>query len=134
MIENLIADVRMLAGLGARAIPIFELSGTVDRWGAEGVRAIVEAAREPMSEAELAAIQERPIDVQTRETFRSWTPPRCGDERRHGAAGRARRPNAYPDGCGDMHALPEPAGLALLVALPLLAWLAGRRRRSSAQD
>ena len=81
------------------------------------------------------ASQENPIDVaDARVLPAARRRSDRGDQRRDRAAGRARRPNAYPDGCGDMHALPEPgAALALLGALPLLAWLGARRRRSSAR-
>lgn len=130
VLENLVADVRMLAGMGATAIPIFELSGTVQKFGPEGLRAIVEAGREPLSGAELAAMaQESEYDRSHREFFRGLDA--AAVEMTNAATappGEPDGPNAYPDGCGDMHALPEPgADLALLGALPLLAWLGARR-------
>ena len=136
VLENLVDDVRMLAGMGATRIPIFELGGTADRFGPEGLRAIVEAAREPMTGAELAASSaEQPYDAQHRETFRQLDA--AAVEATNAATappGPPDGPNAYPAGCGDPQAvpLPEPgAGGVWLAALPLLAWLHGRRLLSS---
>lgn len=51
----LVDDVRLLAAMGASAIPIFSLEGTVKAYGADGVRQIVSAAASPMSADERTA-------------------------------------------------------------------------------
>jgi hypothetical protein len=129
-LEPLVADVRMLAGMGATAIPVFELGGTFSRFGADGVRAIVEAGRQPLSEEDIASMsQESDFDRQQRDSFEQWDAAAVAATNAVTAPpGEPDGPNAYPDGCGDMHALPEPrSGLAILGALPLIAWL--RRHR-----
>jgi hypothetical protein len=50
----LVNDIRMLAGLGATQIPVYSLETTVAAFGADGLKTIVEAARQPMRGAELA--------------------------------------------------------------------------------
>lgn len=132
VLDNLVNDVRMLAGMGASRIPIFELGGTVSRFGTAGLRAIIEAARDPMSVAELAvAGTEQPYDRQQREFFQQLDQVAVAETTAVTAPpGAPDGPNSYPDGCGDPYALPEPSpGLAWLGAIPLLAGL--RRRRSS---
>jgi hypothetical protein len=51
----LVSDVRMLAGLGAKRIPIYSLESTVAVFGADGLETIIEAADDPMEGAELVA-------------------------------------------------------------------------------
>jgi hypothetical protein len=50
----LASDVSMLAGMGATQIPIFSLESTVDHFGATGVKALIQAGREPMTNSRLA--------------------------------------------------------------------------------
>jgi hypothetical protein len=50
----LAGDVSMLAGMGATQIPIFSLESTVDRFGANGVKTLIEAGRHPMNGSQLA--------------------------------------------------------------------------------
>ncbi len=107
-LADLVADVRMLAGMGATAIPIFELGGTVQRWGAEGVRAIVEAGQQPLDGVELAGMtQESVYDRLQRDTFEALDTAAALLARIVTAPpGAPDGPNEYPDGCGNMHALP----------------------------
>lgn len=91
-------DVRLLVGLGAKAVPIFSLEEMVHAFGADGVRAVADAARHPMNRHELA----------------QFSKPTAGFERMI-AAGKAKNarateltiargrqiPNRWPDGCGD---------------------------------
>jgi hypothetical protein len=131
VLENLVADVRMLAGMGATRIPIFELGSTADRFGPEGLRAIIQAARQPMTGDELAAAStEQPYDAAHRASFRQLDDAAVAMTNAVTAPpGEPDGPNIYPDGCGDPHAvpLPEPAvDLTWLAAIPLLSWL--RRR------
>ena len=97
-LQPLVQDVRLLAGLGAKAVPIFSLEEMVHAFGADGVRAVADAARHPMNRDELA----------------QFSKPTAGFERMM-AAGKAKNarateltiargrqiPNRWPDGCGD---------------------------------
>jgi hypothetical protein len=104
----LIDDVRMLAGLGATAIPIYSLEEMAPKFGARGIAALAQAARRPMTGDELSR-------------FTSSTPVSEGivamSKSQDAAAsaltlavtrqqGRVRPPNAWPDGCGDLSADP----------------------------
>ena len=96
-LQALVQDVRLLAGLGAKAVPIFSIEEMVHAFGADGVRAVADAARHPMKREELARLSK----------------PTTGFERMM-AAGKARNaratelamargplqsPNRWPDGC-----------------------------------
>jgi len=123
-VDNLIADVRMLAGMGATAIPIFELASVVSHFGTGGLRAIVEAGRQPMSAGELAtASQETAYDHQQRETFKQWDAAAVAATNAVTAPpGAPDGPNAYPDGCGDLHALPGAPARRPLTIPALREW------------
>ncbi len=53
-----VADIRMLAALGAAKIPIFDFSSSVDTYGIAGIADILAAAHDPMSSIELAAAEQ----------------------------------------------------------------------------
>ena len=54
-VAALVADLRMAAGLGATAIPIFELASSVHKYGAGGILQILQAGHHPMASAEVVA-------------------------------------------------------------------------------
>ncbi|MEV8322267.1 hypothetical protein [Kitasatospora sp. NPDC056731] len=54
-LTTVVNDIRMLTGLGATTIPVFDLEGTVKAFGADGVTALVQAGRNPMTGSELTA-------------------------------------------------------------------------------
>jgi hypothetical protein len=91
-VDGLVHDVRMLVALGATAIPVFELASTVQKGGAAGVRAVLDAARHPMSAAEVSAAtgSESPM---TTATLGFFTALNTAASASHPSA------NAYPDGC-----------------------------------
>lgn len=51
----LVQDVRLLAGLGATRIPVFNLEGSYAKYGTAGIRQVGAAARKPMTAVEIAA-------------------------------------------------------------------------------
>lgn len=70
-LTTLTRDIRMLAGLGAKRIPIYSLETTVDKFGAPGLQQIVEAARDPLSGTALdQAAHPTPISEAARQSGR----------------------------------------------------------------
>ncbi|WP_133116974.1 hypothetical protein [Paraburkholderia acidicola] len=100
-VNNMVADVRMLAGLGATDIPIFDLDGSVDAYGLDGIQKIFDAAKNPMSDAELAkATQPSVLGSAALVAFKglqgvayNLTPYATA------LGGQVQVPNPYPDGC-----------------------------------
>jgi hypothetical protein len=101
-VANLVQDVRMLAGLGATAIPIFDLDGTVRTFGADGLRAVIEAGRHPLTGAALAAAsKDDAYSDQNRQFFEHLDSVATAlTQVVTTAEGHPRAPNAYPNGCG----------------------------------
>jgi len=102
-VDPVVTDVRMLAGLGATTIPIFDLDGSVSAYGLNGIQQIFNAAQNPMSGAELAnATQLSLIGSATLQAydvlqkFAATATPLVSF-----LDGHAQQPNAYPNGCGN---------------------------------
>lgn len=104
----IVADVRMLAAMGATTIPIFDLDQAVKTLGLAGIQQIFDAAHNPMNATELAAAKQM---TSTGNAFRSFlqgldayatyaTPWATA------AAWNPQQPNSYPNGCGNMTASP----------------------------
>ena len=53
VLAPLVNDIRMLAGMGSKRIPIYSLETTVAQFGADGLQLIVDAAGDPMRGDEL---------------------------------------------------------------------------------
>ena len=69
-VEPLIDDVRLAAGLGARRVPIFNLSGSLSKFGVSGIRRLGRAADDPMTPAEIeTATEPTPTTLATRRFF-----------------------------------------------------------------
>ncbi|MFD4396855.1 hypothetical protein [Kitasatospora sp. NPDC058478] len=54
-LNTVVDDVRMLAGLGASTIPVFDLESTVQAFGADGVQSVIQAGHDPMTGSQLTA-------------------------------------------------------------------------------
>ena len=66
----LVQDVRLLSGMGARRIPVFNLEGSYKKYGTAGIRAVGDAARRPMTALEIgAATVPTPLTTATRGFF-----------------------------------------------------------------
>jgi hypothetical protein len=66
----LVKDVRLLAGLGASRVAVFNLEGSLDKYGVAGIREVGAAAARPMSSVEIAAASvPTPTTVVTRNFF-----------------------------------------------------------------
>lgn len=92
---NLVKDVRMLVALGATTIPVYDLDGVVRSFGAEGVRAIVEAGDRPLSKDALKRYTEPDLESKLQRTFfRTLDIIATALSR-----GTFNEPNAYPFGC-----------------------------------
>jgi hypothetical protein len=48
-LANLVTDIRMLAGLGAKTIPLFDFDGVVKPFGVDGLRAVIAAGHQPLT-------------------------------------------------------------------------------------
>jgi len=103
-----VSDVRMLAGMGASEIPIFDFDSTVKTFGVTGVAAILDAANHPMTGTELTTAQTlSPLGSSTRSMFRSIDDYATSITPWATAfAGHPQVPNAYPYGCGAVTAPP----------------------------
>ena len=67
----LVDDVRLAAGMGANRVPVFNLTGSLSKYGVAGIRKIGRAVRDPMTEAEIAAASTpQPLSIATRGAFR----------------------------------------------------------------
>ena len=66
----LVQDVRMLAGMGATRIPVFNFEGSYKKYGTAGIRQVGESARRPMTAIEIrAATVPHPLTTATRGFF-----------------------------------------------------------------
>jgi hypothetical protein len=54
-VDALVADVRTAVALGATAVPIFELASSVQKYGASGIRQVLDAGHQPMPPSGVAA-------------------------------------------------------------------------------
>jgi hypothetical protein len=105
-LSTLVDDVRMLAALGASKILIFDLDGTVKPFGAAGLRSVIEAGHHPLTPAQLAAAEQQTTQgVTARQMFAAL------DQAANtltlavtATEGHPQRPNAYPNGCGNLDA------------------------------
>ncbi|BBH18058.1 hypothetical protein Back2_23450 [Nocardioides baekrokdamisoli] len=97
----LVADIRMLAAMGASEIPIFDFDSTIKNWGAAGIAQILDAANHPMSPVELAtAEQMSPTGTAARAMFATLDDvATAATPLATLATGHPQRPNAYPGGC-----------------------------------
>lgn len=90
-VDALVDDVRAAVALGATAIPIFELASSVQKYGADGIRRVLDAGRQPLSVKALAAAEATtPMTTANLTFFRGLD-----------TAASAGSPdaNAYPGGC-----------------------------------
>lgn len=90
-VEPLIEDVRLLSGLGASRIPVFNLEGSLAKYGASGVRRVGDAVRDPMTATEIAAATAPDVNTAaTREFFGTLDTL---------ATTLSTNPNPYPASC-----------------------------------
>lgn len=99
----LIADIQMLAGMGATSIPIFDLNSAVSTYGIAGVQAIVAAGHQPLTGAALQAAEASTTPEGTGaltlfSTLNALANTLTTTETL--LAGHPRPPNAWPNGCG----------------------------------
>jgi hypothetical protein len=100
-VANLVTDVQLLAGLGARTIPIFDFDGVAKTFGASGLRAVIDAGHQPLrGDALRAAATPAPYDRLNREFFRRVdVAASAATVAVTAAKARPRLPNRYIDGC-----------------------------------
>jgi hypothetical protein len=104
----LVNDVRMLAGLGGKHIPIYSLEEMVTAFGADGIKKLAEAAKQPMQGAELAeatkatpTLEHMFASTKSQDATASELTITVTKEQGH-----PQTPNRWPDGCGDLSAHP----------------------------
>jgi hypothetical protein len=104
----LVEDVRMLVGLGAKAIPIYSLEDMVAKFGAPGVKALAEAARHPMKGPELSQFA-KPTPASEGVLAMSKSEDATATELTIAVTsqrGHPLSPNSWPNGCGLLSAHP----------------------------
>lgn len=100
---NVVQDIRALAAVGHTQIGLYSLETTVDTFGEDGLRAVLDAGLEPLSPAELDRVR-----APTAGTVLARTAYQAGDAAlglvtpaaSWGNEGRPSRPNRWPAGCG----------------------------------
>jgi hypothetical protein len=108
-VEPIVTDIRMLAGMGASSVFLFDLDATANAFGVAGVKRILEAGRQPLTGAALAAAEN---DVTTEGTgaFQLFRALNDASNVLTTAVTTAethpREPNAWPHGCGSMRPAP----------------------------
>lgn len=107
-IKPLADDVGMLAGLGAKAIPIFSLEEMVHAFGADGIKVLAAAARRPMTSAEISQYSAPTPGFEAIQAMGQASNARASELTLKAGAGNERRrsPNKWPDGCGSSMVLP----------------------------
>jgi len=104
-----VADVRMLAGMGATSLFLFDLDATVNAFGPSGVAAIVDAGHQPLTGRALAAATGS-VTPEGAGAFTLFdTLNRLANVATAGvttAGGHPQPPNAWPGGCGPMQPAP----------------------------
>jgi hypothetical protein len=95
-------DVRMLAGLGAKAIPIYSLEEMVAKFGASGIQTLANAAKQPMDQSEISKfaaptrISEGILAASAAKNAMATGLTRTVTQQ----LGRPQKPNTWPGGCG----------------------------------
>lgn len=105
----LVQDIRMLAGLGARAIPIFDFDSAVKSYGVDGLRAVIMAGRQPLRGAALEAAEHSARETSTVQGQGAEQLFAALNEAANAAtlaATAGGKPNAWPGGCGPMRPAP----------------------------
>jgi len=108
-VEPIVTDIRMLAGMGASSVFLFDLDATANAFGVGGVKRIIEAGHDPLTGAALTAAED---DVTTEGTgaFQLFSTLNDGANALTTAVttaeGHPQQPNAWPSGCGPMRPVP----------------------------
>jgi hypothetical protein len=94
-------DIRMLAGMGASEIPIFDFDSSLKDFGVSGITQILDAANHPMTGTELSTAQQMsPAGTAARALFRTLDAfATAATPWVTAAAFHPQVPNAYPGGC-----------------------------------
>ena len=102
-------DVRMLAGMGATSLFLYDFDATVNAFGPSGLRAIIDAGHQPLTGAALADA-EGAVTTEGHGAFALFSGL---NTLANGftlavttAEGHPRPPNAWPGGCGPMRPAP----------------------------
>jgi hypothetical protein len=98
-------DVRMLAGMGAKSLFLFDFDATINTFGVSGLQAIAEAGHSPLTGAVLSTAEKSltteghyalQLFATLNQTANVLTVAVTTSE------GRPRQPNSWPTGCGPM--------------------------------
>jgi hypothetical protein len=114
-VAPLVRDVRMLAGLGATSIPIFDFDASVKDYGVSGLAELIKAGHEPLRGAQLAAAEHSgpvpsALGSGALELFAVLNQAaNVATSAVTTAGGHPEKPNAWPGGCGVMRPAPLSA-------------------------
>ena len=105
----IVTDIRMLAGMGANSVFLFDLDATANAFGVDGVRRILEAGRQPLTGAALAAA-ENDVTTEGSGAFQLFSALNDGANVLTTAVttaeGHPQQPSSWPRGCGPMRPAP----------------------------
>jgi hypothetical protein len=106
----LITDVRMLAGMGAREIPIFDLASAISTYGIDGVKQVINAGHRPLRGDALQGAEHQ-WTAQGKGALQLFSKLNDLANKQTAAVttseGSPRRPNSWPKGCGAMRPTPH---------------------------
>jgi hypothetical protein len=106
---QVVTDIRMLAGMGATSLFLFDFDATVNTFGLSGLQTIIQAGHNPLSGAALAAA-EGSVSAEGNGAFKLFSTLNQLSNTLTLAVttteGHPRQPNAWPGGCGPMRPAP----------------------------
>ena len=104
-----VTDIRMLAGMGATSVFLFDFDATVNTFGVAGLKTIIQAGHSPLTGPALAAAASS-VSAEGSRAFQLFsTLNELSNVLTVGvttAEGHPRQPNAWPAGCGPMQPAP----------------------------
>ncbi len=103
-VAPVVTDVQMLAGLGAATIPIFDLDGSVSSYGLNGIQQIFDAAHNPLSGSALSSATQ--LSFLGSQALAAYNDIQVFAAAATPWVNFGKQPNAYPNGCGNMTAVP----------------------------
>lgn len=108
-LQPVVSDVRMLAGMGATSVFLFDFDATVNTFGVSGLQTIVEAGEQPLTGPALIAA-ERSLTAEGEQALQLFN---ALDQLSNtltlavtASEGHPRQPNSWPGGCGPMRPAP----------------------------
>ena len=103
-VAPVVTDVSMLAAMGATVIPIFDLDGSVNTYGLSGIQQIFNAAQTPLTGSTLASAQQ--VSFIGSQALAAYNDLQVFAAAATPWVNFGQQANSYPNGCGNMVAVP----------------------------